>query len=154
MHLNTAKRVLRYVKGIVDYGVFYKKDIDVNFVGYTDSNYVGDIDDRKSTSGYVFMFNSSAISWLSKKQQIVTVSTTGVEFVAATSSASQALWLRNIFKILKAEQKGPTIINCDNMSTIKLLRNPVMHGRSKHINVHFHFFQASMQGKEEGVVIL
>ncbi|XP_016704160.1 uncharacterized mitochondrial protein AtMg00810-like [Gossypium hirsutum] len=149
MHLNAAKRVLRYVKGIVDYGVFYKKDIDVNFVGYTYSNYAGDIDDRKSTSGYVFMFNSSVISWLSKKQQIVTLSTTEVEFVAATSSASQTLWLRNMFKILKNEQKDPTIINCDNMSTIKLSRNPVMH-----INVHFHFFQAFMQGKEDRVVVL
>lgn len=90
IHLNAAKIVLRYVKGTADYGVFYKKHNGSDFVGYTDSDYAGDVNDRKSTSGHVFMLNSSAVSWSSKKQQIVTLSTTEAEFVAAPSSSCQA----------------------------------------------------------------
>ena len=129
------------MKGIIDYGVFYKKENGTDFVGYTNSDYAGDIDDGKSTSGHAFMLNSSAISWTSKKQQIVTLSTTEVEFVAAALSSCQALCLRKMSEVLREDQKGPTIIYCDNMSTIKLCKNPVMHERSKHIDVHFHFLR-------------
>ncbi|CAL9028826.1 unnamed protein product [Prunus brigantina] len=141
MHLNAAKRILRYVKGTIDYGVFYKSDDGSGFVGYTDSDYAGDIDDRKSTSGHTFLLNSGAVSWSSKKQQIVTLSSTEAEYVAAAASSCQAMWLMKIFEVLGDAQKGPTTIYCDNMSTIKLSRNPVMHGRSKHIDVRFHFLR-------------
>ena len=67
IHLNAARRVLRYVKGTIDYGVFYKKENGTDLVGYTDSDYAGDIYDCKSTSGHAFMLNSSAILWTSKK---------------------------------------------------------------------------------------
>ncbi|CAL9024981.1 unnamed protein product [Prunus brigantina] len=84
------------------------------------------------------MLNSEAKSWSSKKQQIVVLSSTEVEFVAAALSSCQAVWLRKMFEVFGDEQKGATIY-CDNMSTIKLSRNAVMHGRSKHIDVRFHF---------------
>ncbi|CAL8133565.1 unnamed protein product [Prunus armeniaca] len=102
-------------------------------------DYAGDIDDRKSTFGHVFMLNSGAISWSSKKQQMVTLSLTDAEFVAAASSSCQAVWLRKMFEVFGDEQKGATIIYCDNMSTIKLSRNPIIHWRSKHIDGCFHF---------------
>ena len=92
-------------------------------------------------SGYVFLLNSGAISWLSKKQPIVTLSTTEAEFVAAAACACQAIWMRRVLKKLSHEQKGCTTIMCDNSSTIKLSRNQVMHGRSKHIDVRFHFLR-------------
>ncbi|MCI56169.1 copia-type polyprotein [Trifolium medium] len=76
MHLTAAKRILRYLKGTMSLGILYKRGIDSQLQGWTDSDYAGDIDDRKSTSGYVFKFGSSAISWSSKKQPIVTLSTT------------------------------------------------------------------------------
>ncbi|CAL2238253.1 unnamed protein product [Prunus armeniaca] len=122
-----------------------------SFVGYTNSDCAGDIDDRKSTSGHVFMLNSGAILWSSKKQQIVTLSTTKLaEFVAAASSSCQVVWLRKMLEVLGDEQKGPTIIYYDNMSTIKLSRNPVMHERSKHIDVSFHFLRdLCKNGKNE-----
>lgn len=141
MHLNAAKRILRYVKGTIDYGVFYKSQEDSAFVGFTNSDYAGGIDDRKSTSGHVFMLNFGAITWSSKKQQIVTLSTTEAEFVAAASCACQAIWLRRMLEALGDKQEGSTIIFCDNISTIKLSRNPIMHGRSKHIDVRFHFLR-------------
>ncbi|CAL2260055.1 unnamed protein product [Prunus armeniaca] len=104
-------------------------------IGYTDSDYAGDQDDRKSTSCYVFILSSGVVSWSSKKQHVVTLSTTEVEFIAVASSACQVVWLRRILKSLNQEQYCPTLVYCDNVSTIKLSRNPVMHGRSKHIDI-------------------
>ncbi|RVW64469.1 Retrovirus-related Pol polyprotein from transposon RE2 [Vitis vinifera] len=118
VHLLAAKRIFRYLK---------------------DSDYAGDLDDRKSTSRAVFMLNSRAITWSSKKQQIVTLSTTEAEFVAAASSSCQAIWLRRLLEVLYNQQQGPTVIYCDNLSTIKLSKNLVLHGRSKHIDVRYHF---------------
>ena len=88
-HLLAAKRALRYIKGTVILGLFYKKGGSEELVGYTDSDYAGDQDDRKSTSGYVFLMSSGAISWSSKKQPVVTLSTNEAEFIAAASSACQ-----------------------------------------------------------------
>ncbi|KAF2319996.1 hypothetical protein GH714_021828 [Hevea brasiliensis] len=106
--------------------------------GFSDSDFAGDPDDRKSTSGFVFMLGSGAVSWSSKKQQIVTLSTTEAEFVAATSCACQAIWLRRILEDLKFKQQGAITIYCDSNSAIKLSKNPVLYGRSKHMDVKFH----------------
>jgi hypothetical protein len=141
LHLKAAKRVFRYLKGTADFGIFYKKNEGSILSGFTDNDYAGDLDDRQSTSGHVFMMGSGAISWASKKQQVVTLSTTEAEFVAAATSACQAIWLRRILEELQFYQHEPTVIHCDNSSTIKLSRNPVLHGRSKHIDVRYHFLR-------------
>lgn len=150
-HLLAAKRALRYVKGTVSFGMFYPNRGREELIGYMDSDYAGDQDDRKSTSGYVFLMNSGAISWSSKKQPIVTVSTTEAEFIAAASSACQVVWLRRILKNLNQVQSSPTVVYCDNISAIKLSKNPVMHGRSKHMDVRFHFLRNLVR---DGVVEL
>lgn len=152
LHLNAAKRVLRYLKGTVSFGLFYRKGGKEELIGYTDSDYAGDQDDRKSTSGYVFMLSSGAVSWSSKKQPVVTLSTTQAEFIAAASSACQAVWLRRILQQLNLEPQKSTTIYCDNSSTIKLSKNPVMHGRSKHIDVRFHFLRELTKDEVVGLV--
>lgn len=124
----------------------YKREIS-DLVAYTDSDYAGDLDDRKSTSGYVFLLGSGAISWLSKKQPIVTLSTTEAEFVAAAGCASQAVWLRRVIAKLGCVLNKGTVVYCDNSSTIKLSKNPVMHGRSRHIYVRFHFLRELVQNE-------
>lgn len=141
LHLQSAKRILRYLKGTIDFGVFYKKGGNEELIAYTDSDYAGDLDDRKSTSGYVFMLSSGAVSWSSKKQLVVFLSTTEAEFIAATSCACQAIWLRRILEGLNHAQHDSTTVYCDNSSTIKLSKNLVMHGRCKHIDVRFHFLR-------------
>ena len=141
MHLSAIKRILTYLKGTANYGILYKKGKEVKLTGWSDSDYAGDVDDRKSTSGYVFMIGESAIAWSSKKQHIVTLSTTEAEYVAATSCSCQGIWLRRILHHPNEEQKKATIIKCDNSSSIKLTKNPVMHGRCKHIDVRFHFLR-------------
>lgn len=141
LHMQAMKRILRYVKGTTDLGIFYKKGGDGKLAAYSDSDYAGDIDDRRSTSGYVFLLSTGAVSWSSKKQPVVTLSTTEAEFIAAASCACQGIWMRRVLDKLGCNQSKCTAIFCDNSSTIKLSRNPVMHGRSKHIDVRFHFLR-------------
>lgn len=140
-HLAAAKRILRYVQGTVGFGIQYRHGGDEKLIGYVDSDYAGDEDDRRSTSGYTFLFGDGAVSWSSKKQPIVTLSTTKVEYVAAASGACQAVWLRNVLMDIGCDQEKGTVILCDNSSTIKLAKNHVLHGRSKHIHVRYHFIR-------------
>ncbi|CAL8157460.1 unnamed protein product [Prunus armeniaca] len=92
-HWEAAKRILRYVKGTVDYGIFYEANIPINLVGYTDSDLAGSVDDCKSTSGYFFNLGSDVFSWSSKKQPIVALSTTETEYIPASYAGCQILWL-------------------------------------------------------------
>jgi hypothetical protein len=143
IHVAAVKRIMRYLKGTLGYGILYKTKTndDLCLEGCCDSDYAGDLDDRKSTTGYVYMLGSGATSWSSKKQPIVTLSTTEAEFVSAASCACQGVWLRNILDYLKLKQQESTVIYYDNSSSIKLSKNPVMHGRCKHIDVRFHFLR-------------
>ena len=118
IHLLAAKRICRYLQGTKEFGLFYKNGEKSNLFGFTDSDYARDSDDRKSTSGYVFMMGTGVVSWSSKKQPIVTLSSTKTEFVAATACACQAIWLKKILKELHFKEDGPTQIYCDNSSAI------------------------------------
>ncbi|KAL0440222.1 UNVERIFIED_CONTAM: Retrovirus-related Pol polyprotein from transposon TNT 1-94 [Sesamum latifolium] len=110
-------------------------------VAYIDSDYARDVEDKKSTLGYVFLLISGAVSWSSRKQPIVSLSTTKAEFIAVASCVCQAVWLSRVLIKLDLDHKKFTTIFCDSSSIIKLSKNPVTHGRSKHIDVHFHFLR-------------
>lgn len=140
-HMMAAKRVLRYLQGTADFGIKYKKGNDCKITGFTDSDYAGDLEERKSTSGYVFLLSEGAIAWSSKKQPIVALSTTEAEFVAACSAACQAVWLKKLVDELRLYTADSTELFCDNSSAIKLAHNPILHGRSKHIQVRFHYLR-------------
>jgi len=101
----------------------------------------GDLDGGKSTSGYVFMMGDGAMAWSSKKQLIVTLSTTEAEYVAATACACQSIWMREFLNSIEEDLCKCVTVFCDNSSSIKLSKNPVFHGRTKHINVKFHFIR-------------
>lgn len=148
LHLQAVKRVLRYLKGTMDYGIWYKRGGAGELLVYTDSDFAGDIDSRKSTSGYVFLMDNADVAWLSKKQPIVTLSTTEAEYVAASVCACQAIWFKRILRELGYNVDGSTVIYCDNTSTIKLSKNPVFHGRCKHIGVRFHFLRDMVKDEE------
>ncbi|KAK1587599.1 hypothetical protein Q3G72_014626 [Acer saccharum] len=145
-HLLAAKRVLRYLKGTIDFGILYKKEEGFDLIGFSDSDYAGNLDDRRITSGYAFMMSSRDVSWSSKKQQVVTLSTTEAEFITTTSCECQAIWLKRILEMLHKSQREPIQIYYDNSSTIKLSKNPVLHGRSKHIDVRYHFLRDLAKG--------
>jgi len=140
-HLATTKRIFRYLKGTIEHGPFYQKGKEIGLTAYSDRNYAGDLDDRRSTSKSVFMMGTIAVSWASKKQHVVSLSTTEAEYIAAASCACQCIWLRRILEHLELEEKEATKILCDNNSTIQLSKNPVFHGRNKHIAIRFHFLR-------------
>jgi len=127
--------------GTMNLGIFYKKRGCMQLIAYLDSDFAGDIDDRKSTTGCVFIISSRAVSWSSKKQHVVSLSTTEAEYIVVASCACQCVWLRRVLEQLGYEQKECTTILCDNSASIKLSKNPVLHGRSKHIDIRFHFLR-------------
>ncbi|GAU51565.1 hypothetical protein TSUD_244720 [Trifolium subterraneum] len=143
MHVVAFKRVLRYLKGTLNFEILYKCKANKELImqGLSDSDYAGDHDDRKSTSEYVFTLGESAISWSSKKQPVVTLSTTEAEFVSAALCACQCIWLRNVLDHLDIKQTGCIVINCDNSSSIKLSKNPIVLGRCKHVDFRYHFLR-------------
>jgi hypothetical protein len=140
-HLKTAKRILRYVKGTLDFGLLYSPSKEFKLFSYSDSDWAGDMDDRKSTTGFVFYMGDTTFTWTSKKQPIVTLSTYEAEYVAATSSVCHAVWLRNLLKELHMSQVEATEIFVDNKSALALAKNPVFHDRSKHIDTRYHFIR-------------
>lgn len=140
-HMLAAKRALRYLKGTMELGVFYKRGSELEVIAYTDSDYAGDVEDRKSTSGYVFLLNGAAVCWSSRKQEVVTLSSTEAEYVAATSCACHCVWIKGVMEQNFMEQNKCMEINCDNTSSIKLSKNPVMHRRTKHIDVRYHYLR-------------
>uniref|UniRef100_A0A803L0D4 Reverse transcriptase Ty1/copia-type domain-containing protein n=1 Tax=Chenopodium quinoa TaxID=63459 RepID=A0A803L0D4_CHEQI len=150
-HLAAAKRILRYIKGTKSRGIMYKSEIDYKLIGYTDSDWAGSIDDRRSTSGYVFQLGSKSVSWSSRKQATVALSSAEAEYISATSAACEAVWLRRILKDLQQDTEGPTTIYCDNMSAIAMTKNPVFHSRTKHIEIRHHFIRELVEKQEIGL---
>lgn len=147
-HMTMATRILRYIKGTIDYGLYYSPSSDFKLVGYSDSDWGGDIDDRKSTGGFIFFMGNTAFTWSSKKQPIVTLSTCEAEYVAAASCVCHAIWLRRLLRMLHVSQDEATTILMDNKSAIALGKNPMFHDRSKHIDTKFHFIRECIENKE------
>ncbi|XP_075486223.1 secreted RxLR effector protein 161-like [Primulina tabacum] len=138
IHFGVAKRVLRYIKGTTDFGLWFSKLESGNLQGFSDSDWAGSIDDSKSTSGYCFSFGSGVFSWNSKKQEMVAQSSAEAEYISAANAANQTVWLRKVLTDLGHPQKQATTIWVDNKSAISIAKNPVQHGRTKHINVKYH----------------
>ncbi|XP_057510890.1 secreted RxLR effector protein 161-like [Actinidia eriantha] len=147
-HLEALRRILRYVKGTIDFGLLYKKGGACKLVGYCDANYGEDHDTRRSTTGYVFNLGSGAISWCSKRQPTVSLSTTEAEYRASAMAAQESTWLLQLMKDLHQPDDYAVILHCDNQSAICLAENPVFHARTKHVEVHYHFMREKvLQGE-------
>ncbi|XP_019447250.1 PREDICTED: uncharacterized protein LOC109350471 [Lupinus angustifolius] len=147
-HMIVAKRILRYLKGTLHFGILFpnqRAKTESCFVGYSDSDWCGDKEDRKSTSGYVFFIFDAPISWSSKKQDVVVISTCEAEYIAACNAACQGLWLTSLISELKCGEIGKFELRVDNKSTINLAKNPVSHERYKHIETKFHFLRDQVE---------
>jgi hypothetical protein len=120
--------------------------------GYCDADFAGDVDTRRSTTAYVFVLNGGAISWSSKLQATVAVSTAEAEYMSAASAVKEALWLRKVMVDFDFDCTGPVSISCDNQAALKLLVNPVVSARSKHIDVLHHFARERVARKEVSFV--
>jgi hypothetical protein len=148
IHMKATKRILRYVKGTLNFGIHYYTSKRFNLVGFSDFDWGGSLDDQKSTSGNCLSFGSGLITWSSKKQSIVSLSSTEAEYVAVTSTGTQALWLRKVLEEIGEKKIHPTMILCDNTSAIKLAKNPVHHRRTKHFDLKYQFIRDLVQKKE------
>ena len=131
-------RILRYLKGTADFGLLYCKNGD--FKAYSDADFPGDSECHKSTSGIVCKYAGAAITWQSKRQTCVALSTTETEYVSAASAAKEIVWLKKLF-IQCDINSIDYILLVDNSSAIKLIKNPQFHQRSKHIDVRYHFLR-------------
>jgi transposase InsO family protein len=155
-HWQAAKGVLRYLSGTASLGITFggsSSGSGLQLQGYCDADYAGDADTRKSTTGYVFTLNSGAVSWQSKRQPTVAASTTEAEYMAAAAAIKEALWLRKLLSDLQLGS-GTISIFADNQSAIKLLRNPIISGRAKHIDVLHHFARERVLRKEVAVTYI
>jgi hypothetical protein len=152
-HWVGVKRVLRYLKGTLSYGLrFHGSSSQLSFCGYSDANWGGDPDDRLSTSGYAFMLAGACISWSSKKQRSVATSSTEAEYVALSLASQECVWLRNLLLDIGFEQSNATVLYEDNQGAIELARNPKHRGRSKHIDIRYHFVRELLQRNVISVV--
>ncbi|GMI82979.1 cysteine-rich RLK (RECEPTOR-like protein kinase) 8 [Hibiscus trionum] len=151
-HLDAAKRILRYIKGSLEYGLMYKKNDSFLLSGYIDADWAGDATDRRSTSGYCFDFGSAVVSWCSKKQPTVALSSTEAEYIAATMAAQECIWMKCLMGDMFGNINYALQIKCDNESAIKLASNPVFHGRTKHIEVRNHFVREKVLNQELDLV--
>ncbi|WVZ73865.1 hypothetical protein U9M48_022123 [Paspalum notatum var. saurae] len=106
----------------------------------------GDIDGRRSTSGMLFFLRGCAIAWQSMKQRIVALSTCEAEYVAAAAACCQAVWLRRLLWEVTGEEPRAPVLRVDNNSAIELTKNPVLHDRSKHIDIRFHYIRECVAG--------
>ncbi|XP_057808439.1 uncharacterized mitochondrial protein AtMg00810-like [Salvia miltiorrhiza] len=147
-HMDAAKRILRYLKGTPDIGLWYPADENFKLSGYSVSDFAGCKIDRKSTSGTCQFLGDKLISWFSKKQTSVATSKTEAEHVATGSCCSQILWLVQQFKDYMIEEREVPIY-CDNSSAIAISQNPVHHTRCKHVEVRHHFIRDHVKKKDE-----
>ena len=138
-HWSGIKRILRYIKGTINYGLCFSTDNKNELIGYSDSDWAGDINTRRSTSGYNFFIGNSLVSWLSRKQITVAKSSTEAEYVSLSSTAQEAIWLRRLLNGLKFDIVCPTRIYEDNQGAIELSKNSKHHNRTKHIDISYHF---------------
>ena len=126
-HLKAANKIMCYLKGTTNYGLYYYVSDDYKLVRYSDSDWSEDMDDHQSTTSFVFYMGDIAFTWVSKKQSIITLSTCKAEYVTATSCVCHAIWLQNLLKELGFPQQEPTKIFVDNKSTIALSKNLIFH---------------------------
>ena len=151
LHLTAAKRVLRYLKQTRDLSLTYVKDTPEAIIGYSDTDWAGDVKDQRSTSGNVFLLGGAAITWSSRKQSSVALSTVEAEYMALSVATQDAIWLRQLQEELGMEETGPTLIYEDNQGAISMAKNPVFHKRTKHIQIRYYFVREAV---EEGIIAL
>ncbi|KAL6513463.1 hypothetical protein OROGR_020949 [Orobanche gracilis] len=146
-HFTIAKRILKYVKGTVDVGLWYPKEGELDLVGYIDSDLGGCKLYRKSTSGNCHFLGPRLVSWFSKKQLANSLSTTESEYYAAGSCCMQILWMQQQLSDYGIHARE-TPIMCDSTSAIAITHNPVFHSRTKHIDIKDHFIRNHVESKD------
>ena len=151
-HFAVLKRVYHYLHGTMDTCLVYRKMSELSLLGYVDADWAGDINDHRSISGYTFITAGGAISWLSKKQSSVALSSTEAEYMATAAAAKEATWLKVLFSETEPSLMCTAIkLFIDNQSAMSLAKNATFHDRMKHIVIHHHYIREKV---DEGEIIL
>lgn len=148
-HWQAIKRILAYLNGTIDYGIMYQSGgSKSNLRGYSDADFAGDVETRRSTTGFVFFLSNGPITWSSARQKLITLSTTESEYVAASAATKEAIWLRKLIKSLEFSCEEPTVLFVDNLNAIRLVKNAEFHKRTKHIDIRYHYIREKAKNNE------
>jgi hypothetical protein len=138
-HLAALKRILRYLQGTPTLGLTLRRSPPAELVVYTDADWAGCPDTRRSTSGYAVFLGDNLVSWSSKRQHTVSRSSAEAEYRAVANGVAEATWLRQLLLELQCPPRRATLVYCDNVSAVYLSSNPVQHQRTKHVEIDLHF---------------
>jgi histone deacetylase 1/2 len=139
VHLTMLKRILRYIKGTPRLGILLRASTSTTLTAYTDADWAGCPDTRRSTSGFCVFLGDSLVSWSSKRQTTVSRSSAEAEYRGVANAVAECTWLRNLLAEINCNVDTATLVFCDNVSTVYMTRNPVHHKRTKHIELDIHF---------------
>lgn len=139
-HWSVVKRIFRYLQGTKTYELLYSRsESDGNLVGFSDADWAGDPNNRKSTSGCAYVMNGAVVSWKSSKQTCVALSTAEAEYVALASATQESTWIRKLLNDLHHKPEGPTVLYDDNQAAIAISQNSQTHRKTKHIDIRYHY---------------
>ena len=150
-HWNAVKHIIAYINTTRDFGIVYKSGgSNAALVGYSDADFANDTETRRSIMGYAYFLSNTSVTWTSSRQRLVTLSTTESEYVAASSAAREAAWLKQLLSDLShpCVSDLKLTLHVDNQSAIKLAMNPVQHQRTKHIDVRYHYIREQVANGE------
>src|ERR1700742_416051 len=153
-HHYALKQLLKYIKGTANYKLCLARDQDLRLIDFSDANWGEDINTRRSTTGYIFNLSGGAISWSSKRQATVALSTTEAEYMALAHATKEAIWLCTLLDELGYLPNCATTLFEDNQSAIALAKNPINHARSKHIDIQHHFIREKVESKVIDIVYM
>lgn len=146
-HMDAVIRIMRYLKSSLGKGLTFTKNNHVQVEGYTDADWAGDITNRKSTSGYFTFVGGNLVTWKSKKQKVVALSSAEAEFRGMAKGLCELLWLRRLLIEIGFAPNNAMNLFCDNKSAIEIAHNPVQHDQTKHMEIDRHFIKQNLETK-------
>jgi hypothetical protein len=141
IHLVAVKRIFKYFKGTMTHGLSYPRNQNFQLTTYSDADWANCVDERKNTSGGAFFLGDSLVAWLSKKKGSISLSSTEAENIVVATCCTQILWMIQTLANLKVTYTDPIPIHCDNTSAISVSMNPILHSKTKHIPIKYHFLR-------------
>ena len=146
-HWKAVKRILKYLKETTDHGLHLTRSSHLKLTGCSDADWASDPDDRRSTSGVCVYLGNNLVTWLSKKQSTVSKSTTEAEYRSLAIATAEIMWLKWLLSELQIPLHQTPLIWCDNLSTVALSANPVLHARTKHLELDLYFVREKVMNK-------
>jgi hypothetical protein len=140
-HMKAAKHIMRYLKGTSQWGILCKHGERTELRGFYDVDYGGDKDDCMSTNGCTFFLGTTPVSWSSKKQDEVAMSSSESKYVAMAEATKEGIWIQNLLRELSLMENTQLELYCDNQSSMKMAKNPIGHHKTKHMNIRHHYIR-------------